>query len=209
MKLKDYILEYVSSGRGTYHENYAVNIQLNELSKFMNDEPLGLEACIGKIGRYNVFEVGYVPQPWIFYYRDNDNDDREVDYFRIRMRNTDGRIWVCDGDEPIGNDMRLDGMGKFEHISTMDPSEIDINMTINDALADYAVENFLEPGDDITSVWKDAVVYSIMGSYGAGKIKKEKDGTMTISLDDFDGAKMIKAFNTVDNKKFWERLVIK
>lgn len=206
--LSNYITEYVSSGRGAYRENDTVNARLKELNKFMNDEPVGLEACIGKIGRYHVFEVGYMPQPWMFYYRDKDNDDREVDYFRIRMRTVDGRIWVCDGDNPIGNDMRLDGMGKYESISTMDPSEIQINMTINDALADYAAENFLEPGDDITSVWKDAVAYSIMGSYGAGKIKKEKDGSLTVSLDNFNGAKMIKAFNTVDNKKFWEKLVI-
>lgn len=207
--LSDYITEYVSSGRGTYHLDDAVNKKLDELNKFMNDDPVALEACTAKVGRYDIFEIGYVPNPWIFYYRDKDNDDREVDYFKIRMTNTDGNIWVCDGDNPIGNGMRLDGMGKIEPISTMDPSEIQINMTIKDTLEDYAVDNFLEPGDEISSVWKDAVAYSIMGLYSAGKIKKEKDGSLTISLNDFYSGKMKKAFDTVDNKKFWEKLVIK
>jgi hypothetical protein len=209
MRLKDYITEYVSSGRGAYRSGAVVNGRLEELNKFMNNDPLGLEACIAKIGRYHLFEFGYIPHPWIFYFNNSHCDDNEVEYYNIGMRNTDGRIWVCDGDNPIGNDMRLEGMGKFEPIYTMDPSEIQINMTINDTFEDYAKDKFLEPEDEISSVWKDAVVYSIMGSYGAGNIKKEKDCSMTISLDDFDGVKMIKAFETVNNKKFWEKLVIK
>ena len=208
--LSNYITEYVSSGRGTYRENDTVNSRLKELNKFMNDDPIALDACIVKIGRYHLFEMGYIPQPWIFYYKDSDNDDCEVDYYKIRMRITDGNIWVCDGDNPIGNDMRLDGIGKFEPISTMDSSEIQIKMLIKDGLPEYAVDNFLKPRDKIINSWYDEVMDSIIKSYGTSKINKEKeDRSLTISLDDFDGGKMIKAFETVDNKKFWEKLVIK
>ena len=207
--LTEYITEWVSSGRGAHRETESVNIQLEELNKFMLSNTVALEASTAQVGRYDLFDIGYIPNPWIFYYRDKDNDDKELDYFRVRMRNIDGTIWVCNGDEPLGNSMRYLGMGKAEPISTMDPSEIQINMTIKDGLDDYAKENFLEPGAEISNVWKDAVAYSIIGLYGASKIKKEKDKSLTISLIDFDGAKMTKAFETVDNKKFWERLVIK
>lgn len=209
MNLKEYITEYVSSGRSTYRLDEAVNKKLDELNKFMNDNPVALEACTAKVGMYDLFEIGYIPEPWILYYRDNDSDDRGVDRFKIRMTNTDGSIWICDGDNPIGNSMRAYSMGKIEPISTMDPSETQINMTIKDGLPEYARINFLKPIDEMVEWWYDEVLDSIIKTYGAGKIKKERNDSLTISLNDFDGAKMIKAFKTVDNKKFWEKLVIK
>lgn len=211
--LSDYITEYVSSGRGAYRMEYSVNDRLEELNKFMNSDPVALEACIAKIGRYHVFEVGYMPRPWVFYFDYTGNGDSELDKFDIRIERDpeEGRIWVCNGENRMGDMMRVfgkGGKGSLERITIDDPSEIQINMTIKDALSDYAEENFLEPGDEISSVWKDDVAYSIIGLYGTSKMKKEKDSSMTISLNDFDGGKMIKAFDTVDNKKFWERLVI-